>query len=40
MEREVYLANPCKASSLPFWKTNLVEIPVNWIIQRIQEVCM
>ena len=29
MEREVYLANPCKASSLPFWKTNLVEIPEN-----------
>ena len=29
MEREVYLTNPCKASSLPFWKTNLVEIPEN-----------
>ena len=29
MKREVYLANPCKASSLPFWKTNLVEIPEN-----------
>lgn len=29
MEKEVYLANPCKASSLPFWKTNLVNIPEN-----------
>jgi GNAT superfamily N-acetyltransferase len=29
MEREVYLENPCKASSLPFWKTNVVEIPGN-----------
>ena len=29
MEKEVYLANPCKASSLPFWKTNLVKIPDN-----------
>ena len=29
MEKEVYLTNPCKASSLPFWKTNLVKIPEN-----------
>jgi len=29
MEKEVYLENPCKASSLPFWKTNLVKIPDN-----------
>ena len=29
MEREVYLANPCKASSLPYWKTNLIDIPEN-----------
>lgn len=29
MEREIYLANPCKASSLPFWKTNLINIPEN-----------
>ena len=29
MEKEVYLANPCKASSLPFWKTNAVTIPDN-----------
>ena len=29
MERDVYLANPCKASSLPFWKANLIEIPEN-----------
>ena len=27
MKKEIYLANPCKASSLPFWKTNLVKIP-------------
>lgn len=29
MEKEVYLVNPCKASSLPFWKTNLIKIPEN-----------
>lgn len=29
MEKEVYLTNPCKASSLPFWKTNLIKIPEN-----------
>lgn len=29
MKKEVYLANPCKASSLPFWKTNQVDIPEN-----------
>jgi len=29
MKKEVYLANPCKASSLPFWKTNRVDIPEN-----------
>ena len=29
MEKEVYLANPCKASSLSFWKTNLINIPDN-----------
>lgn len=29
MEKEVYLVNPCKASSLPFWKTNLIKIPDN-----------
>ena len=32
MEKEVYLANPCKASSLPFWKTNLINIPDNMTI--------
>ena len=32
MEKEVYLANPCKASSLPFWKTNLVKIPDNIMV--------
>ena len=29
MEREVYLENPCRASSLPFWKTNNIKIPEN-----------
>ena len=29
MEKEVYLANPCKASSLPFGKTNEVTISDN-----------
>lgn len=29
MEKEVYLANPCKASSLPYWKTNQINIPEN-----------
>ena len=29
MERDVYLANPCKASSLPFWKANKIVIPEN-----------
>ena len=29
MEREVYLENPCKASSLPYWKSNLIKIPEN-----------
>ncbi len=27
MECKAYLDNPCKASSLPFWKTNAMEIP-------------
>lgn len=29
MERDVYLANPCKTSSLPFWKANKIVIPEN-----------
>lgn len=29
MKKEDYLANPCKASSLPFWKTDLVKVPEN-----------
>ena len=29
MEKEIYLANPCKASSLPYWKTNAIKIPEN-----------
>lgn len=29
MEKKTYLANPCKASSLPYWKSNLIKIPEN-----------
>ena len=29
MEKEVYLVNPCKTSSLPFCKTNQISIPEN-----------
>lgn len=29
MEKKDYFSNPCKASSLPFWKTNLVKLPEN-----------
>lgn len=29
MEKEFYLASPCMASSLPFWKENLIKIPDN-----------
>ena len=29
MEKEIYLANPCKASSLPYWKSNLIKVPDN-----------
>lgn len=29
MEKEVYVKNPCKVSSLPFWKTNQISIPEN-----------
>ena len=38
MEQEVYLANPCKASSLPFWKTNLINIPDNMKIVLEEDV--
>ena len=27
MEKETYLADPCGASSLPFWKTEEIRIP-------------
>ena len=27
MNPEQYLSNPCKASSMPFWKTNLISLP-------------
>ena len=32
MKKEEYLLNPCKASSLPFWKTNTVKIPDNIVV--------
>lgn len=34
MERETYLADPCRASSLPFWKTNSVTVPAGLLILR------
>lgn len=34
MTKEEYLANPCKASSLPFWKTQTVIVPKNMKIIR------
>lgn len=41
MEKEVYLVNPCKASSLPFWKTNLINIPDNMkIVLEEEMVCI
>ena len=27
MNRDIYLVDPCKASSLPFWKTEMVTVP-------------
>ena len=38
MEKEVYLANPCKASSLPFWKTNLIKIVASGIAELDVEI--
>lgn len=38
MEKEIYLANPCKASSLPFWKTNQIAIPENMMIMLEEEL--
>lgn len=34
MEKETYLADPCRASSLPFWKTNSVTVPEGMLILR------
>lgn len=34
MEKETYLADPCRASSLPFWKTNSVKVPEGMLILR------
>ena len=37
MTAEEYLIEPCKASSLPFWKTEQIEIPGD--MQMIREDC-
>ena len=43
---EQYLSNPCKASSLPFWKTNLISLPPSMSVVRddlfpgLQEGCI
>ena len=37
MTKEEYLNNPCAASSLPFWKTEQVLIPVNILVIRDDE---
>ena len=34
MEKETYLADPCRASSLPFWKTNSIQVPEGLLILR------
>ena len=34
MDISVYLSDPCRASSLPFWKTETVVIPENIMIVR------
>ena len=34
MNPEQYLSNPCKASSLPFWKTNLISLPPSMLVVR------
>ena len=31
---EQYLSNPCKASSLPFWKTNRISLPTSMSVVR------
>ena len=34
MDKETYLRDPCKVSSLPFWKTNSIHIPEGLLILR------
>lgn len=34
MDKEIYLSDPCGASSLPFWKTNHIHIPEDMLILR------
>lgn len=34
MTKEEYLKSPCKASSLPFWKTNSVAVPAHMLVLR------
>lgn len=38
MDRDIYLIDPCKASSLPFWKTEMVTVPDFLKIIRIMNI--
>lgn len=40
MEKQEYLQDPCRASSLPFWKTNSVKVPENLLILREGDPCL
>jgi len=37
--KQQYLANPCGASSLPYWKTVTTEIPENMLIRHDRHFC-
>ena len=40
MDKKTYLADPCRASSLPFWKTNRVTVPEGLLILREDDPCL
>ena len=40
MEKQTYLQNPCRASSLPFWKTNSIKVPESLLILREDDPCL
>ena len=40
MEKQDYLQDPCRASSLPFWKTNSIQVPANLLILREDDPCL